>query len=460
MRKLLFINVLLCFTTAIIHAQPAPNEIDSLKKMLTITNADTTRVHLLRQTGYIQRNLTVLQQALALAKKINYVTGEVNCYNTMGNFFFGNGNYPKAMEFYFQGLKISEENDYLHGIAKTKGNIGSIYIKQANYRLGLDYSLEALSISKTLNNIRGIAIQSYDIAGAYLQLGKTDSALYYGNQSYQYALVSKDSNALTNSLSTLGDIHLSFGNMKLASEYYHMATPYSAGYLYNLPDIYMSMAKLFQQTGQIDSCLLYSQKALQIAQAQNNGDIIFKSAGLLSSLYEKKDVNQSFYYYKLAVAGKDSMFNTEKVKQMQNLSVNETLRQQEREAEKIKTNEERKRNLQYAAIAVAIITFLILFLLLSRSIVVKTKFIEFFGVLGLLAVFEFINLFIHPYLSHATNDSPVLMLLILIGIGALLVPLHHRLEKWITKIMVEKNKKIRLAAAKKTIATLEGEQTN
>ena len=73
-------------------------------------------------------------------------------------------------------------------------------------------------------------------------------------------------------------------------------------------------------------------------------------------------------------------------------------------------------------------------------------------------MFEFINLFIHPYLAHATNDSPVLMLLILIGIGALLVPLHHRLEKWITKIMVEKNKKIRLDAAKKTIAQLEGER--
>jgi hypothetical protein len=62
-------------------------------------------------------------------------------------------------------------------------------------------------------------------------------------------------------------------------------------------------------------------------------------------------------------------------------------------------------------------------------------------VLGLLAVFEFINLFIHPYFSHATNDSPVLMLLIFIGIGALLVPLHHGLEKWIIKIMVEKYKK-------------------
>jgi hypothetical protein len=36
------------------------------------------------------------------------------------------------------------------------------------------------------------------------------------------------------------------------------------------------------------------------------------------------------------------------------------------------------------------------------------------------------------------------------------VPLHHKLEKWITRKMVEKNKKIRLAAAKKTIQQLEG----
>ena len=124
----------------------------------------------------------------------------------------------------------------------------------------------------------------------------------------------------------------------------------------------------------------------------------------------------------------------------------------------LKAEEARNHNLQYAAIAVALIAFLILFFTLSRSIIVETKFIEFFAVLGLLALFEFINLFIHPYLSHATNDSPVFMLLVLIGIGALLVPLHHRLEKWITSIMVEKNKKIRLEAAHKTIAELGNEK--
>jgi hypothetical protein len=48
------------------------------------------------------------------------------------------------------------------------------------------------------------------------------------------------------------------------------------------------------------------------------------------------------------------------------------------------------------------------------------------------------------------------MLLIMVCIAAILVPGHHRLEIWLTKKLVEKNKRIRLASAKKTIETLEG----
>ena len=52
-----------------------------------------------------------------------------------------------------------------------------------------------------------------------------------------------------------------------------------------------------------------------------------------------------------------------------------------------------------------------------------------------------------------------LMLLALVCIAALLVPLHHRVEKWATAKLVEKNKKIRLANAKKTIEQLEKDKT-
>ena len=101
-----------------------------------------------------------------------------------------------------------------------------------------------------------------------------------------------------------------------------------------------------------------------------------------------------------------------------------------------------------------IIFFISIFLLLSRSVIVNEKWISFLGILGLLIVFEFINLFFHPYIASLTNHSPVWMLLALVAIAALLIPLHHRLEHWINHIMVEKNKKIRLEAAKKTIEQL------
>ena len=152
----------------------------------------------------------------------------------------------------------------------------------------------------------------------------------------------------------------------------------------------------------------------------------------------------------------DSLFSQQKQKQFQSLAFDEKLRQADIATAELKAKEERKHNLQYAGIALGLISFIILFLLLSHSIVASQKLIKFLGILGLLVVFELINLYIHPYLGNLTHHSPLLMLTIMVCIAALLIPIHHWLEKWITHRLVEKNKKIRLAAAKKTIATLEG----
>ncbi len=71
-------------------------------------------------------------------------------------------------------------------------------------------------------------------------------------------------------------------------------------------------------------------------------------------------------------------------------------------------------------------------------------------------IFEFINLLVHPFLERVTHHSPILMLLALVAIASLLIPLHHHVEKWIKEKMTEKNKKVRLDNAKRTIEELEG----
>lgn len=160
-------------------------------------------------------------------------------------------------------------------------------------------------------------------------------------------------------------------------------------------------------------------------------------------------------YFRLAMLTKDSLLNIEKVKSIQALTFREDMRQQEIAAEKQKADDERKDNIQYAAIGLGIIILVTLFLLLSRALLVNERLITFFAVLGLLIVFEFVNLLIHPWLAEFTHESPLFMLLALVLIAALLIPLHHRIEHWIKGKLVEKNKAIRLAAARKTIENLD-----
>jgi hypothetical protein len=104
--------------------------------------------------------------------------------------------------------------------------------------------------------------------------------------------------------------------------------------------------------------------------------------------------------------------------------------QQELRSQEIVAKEKRKKNLQLLGIAVFIPAFFGLILFLSKR-KVKSRTVEFLGLLALLLLFEFIALFIHPFIGAWTHEAPVWMLLILVCIAAVLVPTHHALEKWL-----------------------------
>ena len=396
------------------------------------------------------------EQALSLAKKIKYQRGIAWALSQYTNDFLAVNNYPKAMEYCLESLKINEKIKNLRGLTTNYLNISRVYMAQGDNNKAISFLNKSINICKNINLFENLRLDYWALGKNYEALNKLDSALAFYQRSYELFSFDKDNQMISDLLSSLGDIHERLGHRDIAKAYYttgiEKITPGLGSVEFGKN--YYGLAILFQQQSNIDSSIHYAKKSFEAA--KGNPEMIAKSSLLLSKLYETIDDKQAFYFYKLATITKDSIYEASKLLMMNNMSFNEEQRQHQKDLEELNAKIERKHNLQYAAIAIALITFIILFLLLSRSIVVKTKFIEFFGVLGLLAVFEFINLFIHPYLANATNDSPVLMLIVLIAIGALLIPLHHRLEKWITKIMVEKNKKVRLHAAKKTIQELEG----
>jgi tetratricopeptide (TPR) repeat protein len=460
------IILLLFVSLSIINTHAQTNVQDSLKRLLQKEKTDTGRILLLADLSFLyaeskpDTTMILALQALELSRRIGFEKGEAISFNRIANAYHSLGNYPKSMESLLQALKINEKINNLDGIQTNFNNIGVKYFELGDYRQALQLYFKSKDLAEKNNNKRAISIVLGNIGEIYYHLKFFDSARLYTQQSYNIGYQINNFRTIGTALTLMGDIHFETGQNSLALEYYRLSIPYSekAKNDLRLSQVFLGIAKVFEKTAHIDSSLYYAKKGVAIAKEKGFTKELLNASSFLYSFYKNsRNTDSAFYYLETAKALNDSLFSQQKNKLLQSLAFDEKIRQQEISLAESKGKEQRERNLQYAAIAVVLITFLILFFALSRSIIVKTKFIEFFGVLGLLAVFEFINLFIHPYLSHATNDSPVLMLLVLIGIGALLVPLHHRLEKWITKIMVEKNKKIRLAAAKKTIATLEGE---
>jgi hypothetical protein len=90
-------------------------------------------------------------------------------------------------------------------------------------------------------------------------------------------------------------------------------------------------------------------------------------------------------------------------------------------------------------IATVIISVLLAFLLLRKK-KTNAKTVEVLGVIGLLMLFEFVSLILHPYIEDITHHTPVMMMLLLVGIAAVLVPFHHYLEKLVKRKLAHKIK--------------------
>src|ERR1700689_1766840 len=105
--------------------------VDSLNIVLKNAKEDTERVNILLQMGddAVDSNtfLQLYQQALYLAKKINYVKGETRAGTSIGNYYWNISNYPEALGYYLQSLKICEQFDYKRGLSANLGDIGNLY---------------------------------------------------------------------------------------------------------------------------------------------------------------------------------------------------------------------------------------------------------------------------------------------------------------------------------------------
>ncbi|RIJ45986.1 tetratricopeptide repeat protein [Maribellus luteus] len=439
-------------------------EINSLRQQLQTRHDDTLRVIQLNRLGFLYHTskpdstMLLANEALLLAQKSNYIRGEARALSVMSNAFYATGNYPKALELQLVALKKYESVDDWTGISNTTGNIGNIHGVLGNYQEALKYNSQTLEIKEKIGDKRGAAVALANIGQIYFAQAKLDSARFYVLQSYDIALRERDIYRERVTSLHLGGIYSEMDEQQMALEYYKNA------YDRHNPDNFslmaaLGLAKIYKFKELPDSMLHYANYAYTKAEKEGLTDLVHLAGTFLADYYKTQQVFDSAYaYLEISLAARDSLYNQEKRNKIQALSLEEMARQQEKEEARAVLLQKQKTNLQYIAIAGVIVIFILLFLLLSRSIIVSEKWLSYLGIFILLLVFEFINLYLASQIAPVVNFSAVYTLIVMVIAAAILVPMHHRIEAYITQKMIEKNRKIKIAAAKKMLEKLEAEQ--
>jgi tetratricopeptide (TPR) repeat protein len=468
MKKLLI--CLCCFI--VVQNSFTQNKTDSLKVVLAATTDPIKRFDLFSKIGeeYFSSGNNNLDSAsclkmLQIAQQLNNDSLLAISYNFVGNLFlFNTGDYSKSLEFFFKGIPLAQKTKDKRRLSSLYIDISIVYENLGNPDEQIKYIRKAEAAlpdnNSPMYNYMLRQVQ-YNYSRYFLYIQKPDSAMHYTQALNETNLRLRSFLYETYAQMLLAGVYEQLNDKELADFHFKRANAQADSMQYSYVKFIIKPAYInfLLQNDKIASAHETASQLLKTGVALNNYDFKQVAAGFLRSVYDSLHQTDSAYYYaRLESAFRDSVFSKEKTNKIQSLVFSEQLRISEEEAKTKQEAEQRKQNIQYALIALGIITFILLFLLLSRQFIIHSKVVAFFGVIALLIVFEFLNLLLHPFLERITHHSPVLMLLALVCIAALLVPLHHKLEKWATHKLVEKNKQIRLAGAKKTIRLLSDEE--
>ena len=421
---------------------------DSLEGLLARAKEDTAKVGLLGHLCYYyafvqpEKGLSYGQQGLQLSQRMEYKKGMAYCNQSLSFCLWAVGNYNEALQFALKSLHQYEDLQNYLRIAYSYLAVANVYREIGDYKRAL---LEAHKGIKIYDSLKFSTKVAFAVAGSiYERQNRLDSALIYMQKAYELDTIQNGGNWGW-LVYVLGNIQAKMKHYGVALAYYRLALPlvFKENYLKDIVDIYNSIAKVYYETGKTDSCIFYASEILQKWKSTSYQKGMLEAANTLASAYKLENQRDStIKYLELSVALNKNLFTQEKEREIQNLAFNEQVRRQEKEYGEMQAAKERKQNLQLLAIAAFILSFIVGVILISREkSFVKTA--RFLGLIGVLLIFEFINLLTHPWIENITHHNPIWTLLILVLFASILVPAHHYFEDLIKKKLVRKREERR-----------------
>lgn len=268
--------------------------IDSMEQALVSAGQDTNRVHVLNALGWQyassnnEKAIRYCNEAVALAKKLDFRNGLATAYNTLSNAYEKPGKYKEAMETALEGLRIREEAGNKKGVSSSLLSLGELYRKLGDFNKALDCTMRSLRIKEGLNDKKGIARCYNNIGTIYMQQGEYAAAMNYAIKTLKLKEELNDMQGVAGCYNNIAIISMQQNNYEDALSNYFKSLELKKQFAGELDQAscYMNISSLYVHTKDYEQALKYGKIALAIMKKYTQADELAVCYNNLGSIYK------------------------------------------------------------------------------------------------------------------------------------------------------------------------------
>jgi tetratricopeptide (TPR) repeat protein len=289
-----------------------------------------------RMVGVILYNIAILyydqgdyikamfqtEESLKKSSEANDEHGIAVSLQLLGNINHYMGNYEKAQQYLLQGLQVIERLGDKIRYADGLVYLASNYMALKKYRKALDNLNEAIQLYRE-NDDRFFLTQAYNNTGfIYMKMQVLDSAKYYFDQAIELAIEIENNNALLLAYNNMGLIYKEENQFEKSRNFFRKA--YDLAVKHNdqlrISMLYRNMGDLLMAEKHYEQALPLYDSSVIIARAIGSKSSMEETyLSMSDAFYSMGSYKKSLTYFKLYEAMKDSLFDADKTRKIEEM---------------------------------------------------------------------------------------------------------------------------------------------
>ncbi len=237
------------------------------------------------ESNYIKAD-SFLLLALDLRIQLGIKSDIAGTYNNLGISQYDQGNDSKAVFFFKEGLKTLEGEPLSKTEAMLCNNIADSYIYLGDYKSAIDYISQSIAIREQLNDRHGKARSLLNLGYWYLKIENVEKAIENSKEALTIFESFNDSTYIAKSCINLGDIYFQIGEYKTSTQFFDKAVSLQK-YLEieDVATLYQNLGNLLEKTKDLSGAMEAFNTSMDIYNKNGFIDEVAKVKLTIGSIY-------------------------------------------------------------------------------------------------------------------------------------------------------------------------------